>query len=492
MQSKLENCLHILRFTLEAESLISSGGEEGSGIHEAQIVRDANGLPTIAGSSIAGVLRHLGLDIYGNGSDETWVDELFGYQLKNEGEAARLWFSFGCVHNKENQAIQGLLDQDSINNDEVLKRLYLPIPVKRDHVSINYRGVADDKKKYDRIAVPIGTRFSFEITMWGDEDKETEDIKKLKQLCQLMKHSAFRIGNSTRRGYGKVKLTRLSHACLPVSQASKIAEIRTRSLDDCKDLSNWFDLIDETDQMISEKGTIQLAQHGLWRIGQGTHSFVEQEKDKEADALLLIDPFIRWEDDKAKLILPANPGEDDVYLTVPAATIKGALAHRMLFHYCCLTGNFIDGDSEDRELSQIIIDFFGSDTPLEGLVGSAKNDDIISGKQLGTAGRLIIDDAVCEIAKDQIVRLEHTSIDRFTGGVRNNVLFSEEVALHGNLKINFIMLQRPKDDPVDSQILKAFKLAIKDLCEQRLAIGAKGYGYCTGEVTYQKTYEVAA
>ena len=49
--------VHIARFSLQARSALSIGTGGTDGVFDHPIVRDANGLPLIPGTSLAGVLR---------------------------------------------------------------------------------------------------------------------------------------------------------------------------------------------------------------------------------------------------------------------------------------------------------------------------------------------------------------------------------------------------------------------------------------------------
>ncbi len=61
---------------------------------DSALVTDANDLPAIPGSSLAGVLRHLWRGTYGS---HTHDDALFGYQSGNLGDASRLAISWGAL-----------------------------------------------------------------------------------------------------------------------------------------------------------------------------------------------------------------------------------------------------------------------------------------------------------------------------------------------------------------------------------------------------------
>ena len=174
--------LRVARFVLEARSAfaIASGLSDGS--FDALVVRDMNNLPAIAGSTLAGVLRHLYQQHYAN---EAATDHLFGYiepYKKQEGKPSRLQVSWGCVHDSHDQPVEGICE--TIHDDELLTRLAQDHPMHRERVRLNERGAADSQAKYDMTVMPAGCRFSFEIMLWsagGDvtekPDAETEEIE---------------------------------------------------------------------------------------------------------------------------------------------------------------------------------------------------------------------------------------------------------------------------------------------------------------------------
>jgi hypothetical protein len=106
------------------------------------------------------------------------------------------------------------------------------------------------------------------------------------------------------------------------------------------------------------------------------------------------------------------------------------------------------------------------------------------------AGALVVEDG--EVSGHDDVRntayLMHTSIDRFTGGVRNHVLFSEEALYGGKLHFRLFLdrtrleknLRAEKIPDQSDRIREALKAALTDLAEGRLPLGAgmaKGHGY---------------
>ncbi len=78
----------------------------------------------------------------------------------------------------------------------------------------------------------------------------------------------------------------------------------------------------------------------------------------------------------------------------------------------------------------------------------------------------------------------HNGIDRFTGGVRQHVLYGEEVlSCPFNLKITLL------PGPVSAEAKKALAMTLDDLVEGRLALGAgssRGHGYFTGQTSWNE------
>lgn len=329
--SAAERLLHIVRFTLEAVSLLSTSGLDGEG--DAPILRDANGLPTIAGTSPAGVMRHLLAT-----SDADLAKKLFGWQGRThaDGRAARLAFSFGLVHDAHGRAVSGLLGPQAIAGDAILRHLALDMPLKRDHVALDVRGVADDKTKFDRTAVPRGTRFSFEITMWGSKAARKVDTDILAMLLGLIEDPQFRIGGASRRGYGQVRLVQDAlHRAIDAHDAIELRNARAAGF---HQLPGGRKLAPAAARPARKavQAELRLRPLAAWRIGGGSVG-MSIGAAKVADAKPLSEAWIDWPQGNgasARLVVPTPPakGTDRRKITVPASAIKGALKHRTAFH----------------------------------------------------------------------------------------------------------------------------------------------------------------
>jgi len=151
---------YIARFVVEAATPLAVGsGNKGLTI-DRLVIKDANGLPFIPGTSLAGVVRHelkRGIEL-DTAVEKTDLKQLFGHQLtpaeikiKAEeqgiepeevvtGQGSRICFSAAHLTDASGQqAIEGLQVID-YTADYFSMFKYLP---ERDHVRITDKGVAD-------------------------------------------------------------------------------------------------------------------------------------------------------------------------------------------------------------------------------------------------------------------------------------------------------------------------------------------------------------
>ena len=517
--------LHLLRVTIEALSPLSLGsgdvievthrrrGENGAGpLPKTQdvtaLVRDANGLPTIPGSTLQGVLRHH----YAAAHGEIRAKKLFGYAAGTAGEAGRLFVGFGAVHDHRDHAVTDLIvDPAAFRLDAILPRLRNAEPLLRDHVSLNERHVADGRKKFDRRAVPVGTRFSIELSLWGTSDEATSDKAALESIVRLFSHPAFRLGGAGRHGYGRIVPRRASYACPDLGDPIALRKLR----DQAPSVALPQNILSDSaifDQVITLK--LRLTPINPWRIGGDAAYLTEHtlgvrlaeggtphpvhptanpraQRDQENVATILREPVIVWVNRRAELRLPGQTSPFDtglpngVAFAVPGSAIKGPLAHRTLFHWNRRDASrMIDVDQwlawDDLTRQAELAERVTRPESLGYLFGAAKERD----SDAGRAGRVFTDDGVVSDVR-AVQAVDHVVIDRFTGGVIPGLLYAEEVLVGGSVETTLTILPPPPDSgsaewPAD--IRDAFLSAMRDMCRGRLAIGAKSLGFCTGDV----------
>jgi CRISPR/Cas system CMR subunit Cmr4 (Cas7 group RAMP superfamily) len=454
--------LCIARVTIEVASPLSIGSGDGGGVFDVAIARDANGFPMINGASLQGVLRSLM-----ERSDRGKADWLFGTMQARTTSPAKITVNAAMVHNANDCAVVGLILDGSDLSDALLPKLRDEDPVLRDHVRINEMGAADGSGKFDRAAVPRGTRFSFELSMWCSS---AEEISAFKEVLALVPHPLFRLGGATRRGYGRIKVLAMAMAkfATPAEQADDICKLRSKPLSYQRDLQpvdtshdDWADVIDIA---------IDLTTCGYWRAGNdGTavrtdsQQGIEQaNRHREVDAAFTREPWIDWASGKGTWQEPGSSEAQDYVLA--GSSIRGALAHRALFHWNKICGNFVDAESPNA--AEQLKAFMRRRNGLEIFLGVEKTD------RTGTRSALIVDDHVFKPVNIHIA--DHNSIDRFTGGVRNGVLFSEELVHSGDITVRLIIDNKVA---VDAGARAALCAAVKDLCEGKLSLGAKSQGW---------------
>jgi hypothetical protein len=178
---------------------------------------------------------------------------------------------------------------------------------------------------------------------------------------------------------------------------------------------------------------------------------------------------------------------------LPGASVKGALAHRMIYHANKAAGRMIDADTlctQDAAAQDAALAALRGPPPgLEALLGSGKGPRREDGSpDTGAAARWSVSDTDVATA-DWIMAVDHAPIDRFTGGVRNGFLFAEEVLVGVRVEIELTLL--PPRQPVGGGIggwpeatVQAFLKTLRDLCHGRLALGGRSNGFAAGEIVW--------
>jgi CRISPR/Cas system CMR subunit Cmr4 (Cas7 group RAMP superfamily) len=468
--------LYIARITIEALSPLSVGSGE-AGVSDVSLIRDANGLPMIAGSSLQGLMKALAMR-----------DNALGLCLLGDDDhPGRIQFSDARIHDADNRAVTGLMLEGV--TDSLLEEYLADEPLKRDHVKIDHRGAGDNASfgKFDRSALPRGTRFSFELTMWekDESDKDADRLGFLSVLA-LVRHPLFRPGGATRRGYGKVKVRcgGWNFWQQPVQSVSEISALRALPYSDLKILA---EILPEAASSDLHRYTLKLKSSSWWRAGSDgervrTKKYENESPDNRLDHTDLAftrEPKICW-DAGSNLKGWQKPGEsiaEDYVLA--GSSIRGALWHRTLFHWNRQNGRLFNADAPNASVFETACE---APPPLLALFGEQKEGDE------GQKSALIVEDLV--FRPEAVTAADHLKIDRFTGGATTGALFSEELVCTGSqeLAVEMIIDAKLLDDRLKklgssyrvANVLAAFKAAVDDLCTGRLALGAKSSGFFTG------------
>jgi len=436
----------VARATIEFETpfIVGNGGDDL--FFDDGFVADANGLPVLPGSSLAGILRHAWEDA-GFGS----AASLFGDQSVDHG--SRLSVVWGCIHDAKDCPVEGIiLDRSKLLTDPVLAEALLLTA--RDHVKINHRGVADDKGKFDERSVSAGHRFTFELCLEGtDVDQENWG-----RLLSLLKSEAIRIGGKTRRGYGQFKVVSLRGDRFDLSSREDFRRFSAHPVSLAQPclLPNLLDNIQPPKVAGVVTATLHLEPEAFWMIGGGF--------DPEVDMAPLMANRITWKQGKGHV--QANQ------VVIPGSAVKGTIAHRVAFHYNRLVGRFATPDTDTASICG------AENEAVKSLFGFCKGQGKEGQQRSGQRGRVLIGDLF--VQKPEIQKhVNHVAIDRFTGGAREGALFDEKPFYGGPGFTLQITVVEPEaiDEACTRQALAA---ALQDLAGGRLAIGAgagRGNGY---------------
>lgn len=399
------NEFHIARITLEARSPLMIAAGIDDPLYDVLLARDVNGLPILPATSIAGVLRH--------GFGEEDANVYFGFQIGDDGKASPLAFTDGLFHWGDNAPRDGIVfERKSVTDDEIASIGLRHGVVTRDHIRLNDKGVVDSHGKFERSAAPAGSRFTFEITERGGGSAIKAVIKQIEQGLWL--------GGATRSGYGEM-------ACIGVG-------IETVDLKNNRD--RYYELARQTLKTRDVKMTnVPPSPVTHWQFSgqiEGPLLIGAASGSNKIDRSYYKEMRIIWEKGR---------GATKTVALIPASAIKGALRHRTLFHL--------------RRLKH--------DAPqnaLERIFGQANEG------KTGQAGSLRFSDIVVE--NETPFTMTHVGIDRFTGGSRSGVLFTDKALWQPELSFRIEPLRKFSCGICQ----KAFETALDDLAAGRLGIGA--------------------
>lgn len=421
--------------TIEAATpLVLASGNTGN-FFDVELVRDANGLPAIPGTTIAGILRHAVLERKGKDIEA----RLFGFQNENDGLSSSLEVSWAYVHDSKNKIHKSFYPKTEIEEDPILKEVYIKDNpnLKRDHVILTDKGVAKETGKFDRYFVPTGSRFTFSMGLWSENAEDSNWT----EILSILFNPAFRIGAAGRAGYGKIKVVDVKIPANDYFDLSKTEDIKS-----FRKGTKKYEILNNTDDI--EKIELKLQFPLGFRVGGGSRTFLDSKHS--ADMLPYSEKVIKWTGDIGEF-------ESVSRITIPGSSIKGALRHRAAYHLARLTKKWDFKPDEDDGLAELF-----------GYAANFKDSESI-----GQAGKLWFTDLYLKDTKTY--ELSRNSIDRFTGGTLDGALFQEENVYSNKVYATCIYLDKRINK--DSDEYKAFEWALEDLKFGRLALGGgSGHG----------------
>ncbi len=496
---------------VEADTALAVGSGEKGFTVDRLIARDALGLPYIPGTALAGVLRHA-LEP----ADETGkIRDVFGFQDRHDGRGSRLCFSSAHLVGADGSTVvEGLA---TIDRNGGFYSYFQKLPV-RDHVRINDKGAVDGSGKFDEELVHKGTRFAFTMELTGDASDEPVWVA----LCQAIHQPLFRIGAGTRKGFGKLKVISFKSKLFNLENRTDLLAYLAHGSSLNEPMPGWTASTPETgtpEGWTNYRLTLEPENFFLFAAGHG---------DEDVDVKPKTEKYFDWQSGRPELT------KKD-FLLIPATSVKGALSHRVAFHYnkrarrfpeldpesvigsltCPVDLDSVQAPSADarwaiwrEKIQQWSLDEaleqspeWASFTDKLDQIGAAghqetkhvqeKNPAVraLFGYALdedgqGARGQVILSDLYRETDTTSEKIFNHVSIDRFTGGARHGMLFQQKVSTTAAFEMNILVQQDALSDP---QVEKAFEAALDDLCSGRLPLGGstgRGHGRFTG--SYEK------
>jgi len=459
------NLRYLARILIEAETPIAVGSGEKTIETDAQVIKDVNGLPYIPATAIAGVVRHAMKE---SSEDNTSID--WGFQKEDKGAGSRIVFTNANIVDEDGIVVDGIVDKksDFLNHFDTL-----PI---RQHARINHKGVTVKGGKFDEEVVYKGTRFCFEIEYVNNADNKSYFDDLISTICS----SSLRIGGGTRSGFGKLNVVSIKTKELDLENPTDLNEYIEKP-SSLSDTSFWKDADDKQDPGKTEDGivndilTIEPDDFFLFGAGFG---------DDEADMVPVSESFISWKTGKGEFI--------DNAILIPATSVKGALAHRVAFHYNRLTDKFADEIKKD-DIEQFTGKYNLAVKCLFGSEGdtSAKEKD----EKRAIRGNVMISDVIQAKGSQPDKLLNHVAIDRFTGGAIEGALFTEKVTDARGCKyvidvtvdkngVQQLFDKNKKEGDDIKNIYEALECALENICNGMLPLGGgvnRGNGVFKGE-----------
>ena len=453
---------YLAKVTIELTTPLHIGNSNSDDLTDSPVLLDQNGLPTIPGSSIAGVLR----SEFRNPEMEK---RLFGYQEDDQGKSSSLNVSWASIHNSHDIPQEGILSPDAFNDSVIVLAMKSNSKL-RDHVRINHRGASDSQDtdgesghgKFDEAIVCTGNRFSFELEFSTYDKSEGDPI--WEELLKVLHKPILRFGGRSRRGFGAFKIIRCQKACFNLSKQFDAYTAALGNLDNYQNLENYPNPNTPPNNEDANYRTISidLIPENYWMFGGGIDNYNDQAKLAPVKEEIIV-----WNDNHGSI--------QNNNIVIPASSVKGALSHRIAYHYNLLTQNWAEtgngkvGDKNDA---------------VKALFGYCKNKK----PSEGARGKVLINDVY--IAQEEISQklINHVSIDRFTGGAKPGMLFTERPVCSQTGFTLRILIENDvlnAENDTTNNIKEALRRTIMDLANGRLQLGAgsgRGNGYFRAEI----------
>ena len=194
----------------------------------------------------------------------------------------------------------------------------------------------------------------------------------------------------------------------------------------------------------------------------------------KADMTFVRESFVDWSTTTAIV------KDHEQVILIPASSVKGALSHRLAFHYNKLKKIFADDLPEGKKID----DFVGKNNEAVKAVFGSEGEKGLGGKmQNKQRGNVLMSDIIQEATASSKI-LNHVSIDRYSGGAIDGALFNEETLYAKGQSFNLKLIVN-NDAFKDEDVKTAFENTLRDLCSGMLPLGGgvnRGNGCFIGTI----------
>lgn len=390
MKAVLKRQVFYVQIQLESPLNVASGEDEWT---DADVLRDFEGNPFVPGTSLAGAMRS-----YIGERENEW--ELFGYSADNtRGKMSPLFIS-------------------DLTFDEA------PVWGIRDGVGLNENKAAKAGCKYDMEILETGLKGHFYLELVIREgDDEAMMKRELSTVFRGIQQGEIRLGRKKTRGFGAIKLVKLTSKIYDRENYLEYAEAYEDSA--------WENAADELESWLAEAGDsnrmVQIRVPLVMRGGISIRQYA------------------------------AKKGEPDfVHLTskgvpvIPGSSFAGAIRHRV----AQILGELTDvGVKLPVSAGEVTKRMFGD-----------------AADQEGHASDVIISEARIEGARP--LTMVRTGISRFESAVRDGALYKEKTYVDGRFTLE-IAVRKGRNPEESSWMIGILLLALKDLQNGYLAVGGQ-------------------
>ena len=457
----------LARIIIEAKAPLNIGSGNKGIKSDSLVLRDINGMPFIPGTTIAGLIRHsITVPRIENEDDKDYekrLNELRSPLMGSQELGSPLVITEAKMLDSDGTVLDGIIPQERLNSEFLVNFRQLPI---RQHAKIGHRGATVKGGKFDEEIVLKGTRFCFEMEMLSEKG----DDAKFKELLDTLNSDTFRIGSGSHSGFGEIEV--VDSQCL----------YKKIDLDDPEQRKWYLMKTSSLSEEWQDAETIELKKPGA----TGWTSYILQLKpvdfmlfgsgfgNDKADMTFVRESYVDWKSN------PAQVKSQECAILIPASSVKGALSHRLAFHYNKIKKRYADTLAEGEKIE----DFVGKNNEaVKAVFGSEGEKDADGKMQNKLRGNVLISDIIQEATITPKV-LNHVSIDRFTGGAIDGALFCEETLYAKGQSFELILFVN-NEVFEDKDVKTAFEDTLEDLCTGMLPLGGgvnRGNGCFEGTI----------